>query len=29
VLAGKDGSENWVEMSGCGMVDRNVVNTAD
>jgi len=24
LLAGKDGSESWVEMSGCGMVDPNV-----
>ena len=24
LLAGKDGSESWVEMGGCGMVDPNV-----
>ena len=24
LLKGKDGSENWVEMGGCGMVDPNV-----
>jgi len=24
LLKGKDGSESWVEMGGCGMVDPNV-----
>jgi len=26
LLTGKDGTESWVEMGGCGMVDPNVFN---